>query len=490
MRRDILLTASVILLIGGFYLATLRPGQDWGDDFGLYLAHARNLVEGRPYDDTGYVYNRHNPSVAPRTYPPVYPLLLAPVYAAFGLNLTAMKVFNAILFMGFLTVLAVGARRKLSLRATLGVLLFVGLNPFLWELKDRLLSEVAFLLFAYLALLLMQLASEPERGRRAGLWLGLLAGLAAALAFGTRTVGVALVPGWLVQQVIRRRGLPGLPALAGTACFVLGVLLQKALFPTDVSYGDQLVLDGWLYLGNVGMLFKMMGGFLSNGYLGAGNWLVVGLVGVLTGVGIASRVSRGTTVDEWFTLFSVLLLVIWPYAGNPRYLVPLFPLLALYTVEGLAVLRNSRFQRAALPATVALGLTVLASYAGRYSRLDFGPIREGPCTPDAEALFDFARTHTTADDLFLFSKPKAFALFTGRRAAAHDAPDDAAMWDYVREAGVTHVVVCRGFRASASVLGELVDRRRDAFTEVYRNDQFTVYRLVSSPSGTSLSSRP
>src|SRR5689334_21022175 len=106
MPKQVFLIMGTIVAFGGAYLATLRAGQEWGDDFGLYVAHARNIVEGRPYDDTGYIYNPQNAVVSPRSYPPVFPLLLAPVYRLRGLDLTAMKAFVVLLFAATLGVLA------------------------------------------------------------------------------------------------------------------------------------------------------------------------------------------------------------------------------------------------------------------------------------------------------------------------------------------------------------------------------------------------
>ena len=57
-------TASLCALpIGMFYLATIRDGHDWGDDFSMYIRHAQNLARGEPYAETGYIYNPQNPAV-------------------------------------------------------------------------------------------------------------------------------------------------------------------------------------------------------------------------------------------------------------------------------------------------------------------------------------------------------------------------------------------------------------------------------------------
>src|SRR4030067_807201 len=80
----------LILAIGLFYFMTIRDGHDWGGDFAMYIHHAKNIVEGEKYSDTGYVYNPDNP-ISPRTYPPIFPILLTPVYKLYGLDLNLMK---------------------------------------------------------------------------------------------------------------------------------------------------------------------------------------------------------------------------------------------------------------------------------------------------------------------------------------------------------------------------------------------------------------
>jgi hypothetical protein len=84
------LAADAILVVACvFQLLSIRDGQPWGDDFAQYIAHARNLVEGRPYGDVGVL--RAGQFLGPAEYPPVFPLMLAPVYCLFGPNLTAQS---------------------------------------------------------------------------------------------------------------------------------------------------------------------------------------------------------------------------------------------------------------------------------------------------------------------------------------------------------------------------------------------------------------
>src|SRR5690242_8911143 len=78
---------GIILIVAAVYLTHLAPGHNFrDDDFGAYVMHAGNLAEGRPYTAIHYIANPKTLWLAPpEGYPPVYPLLLAPVYRVLGL---------------------------------------------------------------------------------------------------------------------------------------------------------------------------------------------------------------------------------------------------------------------------------------------------------------------------------------------------------------------------------------------------------------------
>src|ERR1700746_244095 len=72
---------AVIAIIAVAYLATLTGGHPiLGGDYAAYIMHASNLAEGRPYADLHFIPNPEAMWFIPANgYPPVYPLLLAPI---------------------------------------------------------------------------------------------------------------------------------------------------------------------------------------------------------------------------------------------------------------------------------------------------------------------------------------------------------------------------------------------------------------------------
>jgi hypothetical protein len=45
----------LLITIAIFHAVTIRQGHIWADDFAMYIHHAQNIVEGRPYAQTGYL---------------------------------------------------------------------------------------------------------------------------------------------------------------------------------------------------------------------------------------------------------------------------------------------------------------------------------------------------------------------------------------------------------------------------------------------------
>jgi len=131
------LTWAVVAAISSPYFFGLTPGHVFGqDDFAAYVMHATNLVEGRPYSTIRYVHNPQAPWVSPvNGYPPVYPLLLAPVYRLRELDLHAMKVLTVFTFVMFLVAFAAWSKPVLSPHMRTVAVALVGFEPSLLELS-------------------------------------------------------------------------------------------------------------------------------------------------------------------------------------------------------------------------------------------------------------------------------------------------------------------------------------------------------------------
>jgi 4-amino-4-deoxy-L-arabinose transferase-like glycosyltransferase len=464
------------------HLAALSggPGPGYGDDWALYVLHARNLVEGRPYADTGFLVNPLDPWFSPQRYPPGFPLLLAPVYAAAGLDFRALKWVVVLGLAGALLLLARLARRELPPTAAAGVVLLAGLHPFVWTFRDDLLPDLPFTFLCLLALVPIARAAAPglRPAERAGWCAAALACTAAALA--VRSIGVALVPTLAVVLLLRARR-PGRALLAGG---VAGAVLLAALLVLSPAgsaylrqlqglvavYGPSLLVPDARRVRGVGFA---LGQLWSNGYSETAARGVALCTLLLAAWGLAPRLRRPEAHDVFFFayLFAVLL---WP-AANPRYFLPVLPLYVLYGVLGArrAWLGGGRPGRAA---AAAAAVAVAVTFAARYASLAASRPGDGSPTPATAALYRHLRAHTPPDARFMVARPRALALYAGRAAAPpprHSTPDSASL-AFLDRAGIGYVVV----RAGADDTRPLVERNPGRFRRVYANPEFELFRTL------------
>jgi hypothetical protein len=474
------------LLIGLFYLTTIREGHDWGDDFSMYIGHAQNLAHGEPYAETGYIYNPQNPAVGPRTYPPGFPFLLAPVIRMFGLDLRPMKILVIGFFAGSLLVMVPLFRSVLPPPYVAALVLVVGLNPFFWEFKDHILSDLPFLFFALLSLLLFTQADAPDAswGRRATL--AVLSGVAAYTAYATRPLALTLIPCFIAHDLGRYRSVTTNAAAASAVAVALAGV-QHVVWFNDSSDFDLVSNSLAAAQSNVPAYLRALSDLWENGYSDSLRKLAFLGVGALAAFGYVSSLRAGVSVFHLFPMLYLAPVILWPSFQGTRFLIPIVPFYFHHCLLGVrrmdaAVERRAGSRNAVLVVFLA---AVLGSYASRYSTLQFGPLREGIAKRESSELFEFVKTTTDPRDVFVFSRPRALALLTGRRASGGYSPADACrLWQYMREIGASHVITGPDpdpFNADAVYLRGFVSQFPNDLRRVMANGDVAVYRIERDP---------
>ena len=237
-KSDILIVL-LVLCIGGFYIATIRDGHNWGGDFSMYIHHAKNIAEGIEYHDTGYIYNPFVPSWSPRAYPPIFPILLSPIYALFALDLRVMKIEIILFFLLFLYCFYLNFRTRLPLAYVFAAILTIGCNPFFWDFKDNVLSDIPFLFWVTLSLLLIQRAYDEPKPKGLRILQSIAIGFFIYLALGTRTIGIVLLPCLIIFDLIKSRKFSRTASIA-TLTTLLLLAFQGLFFSGSNDYLDQL----------------------------------------------------------------------------------------------------------------------------------------------------------------------------------------------------------------------------------------------------------
>ena len=471
----------LVVAIGAFHALTLREGHDWGDDFAMYIAHAKNLVEGRPYADTGYIDNPATPLYAPVAYPPVFPLLLTPVYFARGLDLRSMKLVVVLFLVLALATTARLFREDLSPPSLLLLLATLGLNPYLWIVKDHVIADLPFLFFALASLLLMhRSAARPATSPGPAIGRGVLIGLVAYLAYGTRSLGLVLLPCLVVHDLVVQRRIRRETAVA-LVVFAVAAALQIAVAPagSGASHVPWFSVAPWELARQAVRYGRSLRLFWDNGHSLVLTGGVIAGTALLALAGLAARLRRRVTVFEIFVLLYPLPILSFMGFQGMRYLIPLMPFYLFYALWAIERLRVSRpaWARLVLVAWVAvIGLT----YGLRYPGMSWGALREGVGAPTSIELFDYISTQTEPTAVFVFRRPRALALFGERRAATYsrEPESDDDIWSFLTRIHATHLVVQR---LEIPHWKSFVVRHHQALEITFSNESFTVYRIARPP---------
>lgn len=464
---------SAILAV---HCATLRQGHIWGDDFALYIHHAKNIADHAPYTATGFIYNPQIPAYSPRSYPPVFPLMLAPLVQRFGINVMPMKMEQIAIF--FLTLIVVFAlwRAELGLHYALALVAILGFSPVFVGFKENVLSDLPFLLFFYLVALLV--TSMPAAGRW-WLWAPLI-GVALYAAMGTRSAGIALPAGLALYDVARCRKIRGVTIAALGICIGLTFAQRRLTGFIAGSYLEQTRWISWhSILRNVWEYSRALPGFWVGSVHQAFSYVVLVPVLALTLAGLYLNRGRGITIVEALLLPYGAIILLWPFSAGGRLAFPFIPwavFLALRGSRQVAAAWNPGY------AITVLLLLLAGPNIEAYHKMDFGPIYEDAGLAEFGELCRVVRNHTDPGDVFICYRPRSLALYTDREASTYNyLGTDTELWQWSREIHASYLITTTAYDKDGGFLQRFVDQYPASLTLTYRNPKFSLYRIRSIP---------
>ena len=473
---------AVVLLVALAlaFLLTMRAGHDWGDDFALYLHHARNLAEGKPYASVGLIDNPNVPHLGPLFYPPGFPWMLAPAVRIYGLNFTLLKAEMVLTFVLGLLFCFLLFEERLPPAWTLSAIALIGANPVFWKRSTEVLADYPFLMVAYGGLWLIHAVYRRTKDQPP-LWMAVPFGAAIYLAYAVKPHGIAVAGAFAIYELLRARRIR--PILPVTACVAAaGAVAQLMLVGRDSRYTLFNFSPKWLACSVAGNVKGYREWWLT-GYVPASSYILFAAVVALTALGIWRSRRAGIRVYDLFALLYMLVVIAYPVVVE-RYLIPVVPVLMLYLVIGLRDFTEAMPAAGARAVLAGAAAAAVFSYGTIYAKADRGPIREGIFDPDFAALCRYIKTRTPPGSRIVFRKPRLLTLVTDRPAAVyHEPADRAELWAFLHSIGASYVIVAdlpqEEMASDRTYLRPFVSTYRDRLLSVYRNPHYELFRICT-----------
>jgi hypothetical protein len=507
------LTALFLTTIFLLHLFTIRPGLDWGDDFAIYLSHAINIANHRPYADTGYLVNPYFYGYAPAAYPPGFPLMLAPLMLVCPPAGSLPDLFPYKLFVTLCLILALWLidrllRDDLPIYARFAVLAGVALTPYILGFKNAIVSDIPFMAAAFAALLLARRAEEDGLTHKQQMTRAALAALVMFFAAQVRSIGAVLPVAFIVAQLIRHRRITPQASITFVV-YTLGAILFSLLKVSNDSYFSVLGVYRESFFDTVGAQLQYIPRFHGtaleriwlNPWTAKVLWPVfdedravaIDSVGIgialaqvmtllcvlLAGAGLILRLRPALRSVEMYFIAYYGVLLIYPTPQDYRLLIPIIPLFFFYVAVALKALVLSKKLR---PIGVMLSITIvgvtLACFISYYPHVQRESVPNDLTAPDAQQALDFIKQNTQPADRILCSKPRAVALFAQRYAtplAWSEDPEYA--WNQVRTLRPRYLFLGKQFIDNEQVMLPWAYHFKNVFTPVFRNERYTIFRI-------------
>jgi len=460
----------LILLSLPLFFINIQDHHGWGDDFALYLNGAMNLAHGIPLQHNTWIFNPGNTVYSPPSYPPGYSVLLWPVVSRVGISFRHLCYFNSFLYLLLMFVSYGWYRTYTGRTAAICMSVMTVYSGYMVSFKSEVLADVPCLLFIMLYLTIRE-------SRRHIRYRYLLLIITAFAAIEIRSQAILLLPAeglvWLVTVVstIRQKKQGQLrnilrqpavlvisitlllhfivshvlvPATAGTTQFYFHIFRQ-ALHQSSPSFLWEKLKD------TIGIVTAMpWPGWYAAPASGIAAFIRAVLFWAILIPFIIRMVRRPSLADSFFALM-LFMLLFYP-CRDPRYFLPLFPVAAVYlyfTVRTLCIMLPRLH-----PATIAIPITIVYFMADYNTLLHAAtaPISGGIMEQREKDAFGYISSHVAYADVILFTKPRALALFTGRRTVNlswYLSP--AADKPFLDSIGVKYVLTLQGFDDAAFI---------------------------------------
>lgn len=486
-KRAALILMAVLIILGFIAIFALEKGHTWGDDFAMYILQAQAITHFDLKDlmeKSGFCFANSETFIGPLSYPWGFPCLLSIIVGIFGLNLFAMKVYMILFFLLGLLVTAIMFKNSLGTYLTILLIGCLGLNPFMLQFVNNILSDYPYFFFSLLAVYLIQRMYFERKDISHKIFDRVLIGAIIFSCYSIRSNGIVLLSLLFIVQCVElewcnisklhsriwKSWFEILPYII----FGLAVIISNQFLPQDITHVAILKslntgLIEEIVTQNIVYYFVLV---LPTEFFHGKYAMMVYLITVLLVlIGLTIRAKK----DYHYFIFMASTLgvyLIWPSYQGLRYFIPLLPFYLyffFYGVKYLSELIRPKNKLHLLPAAVGLCLLVYFS-SGSLPHLKCAMNEnavDGPFDAHTSQMTNFLIKYTSKDSIYFFFKPRILMLLTNHKAALKSQPADMAY-----------------FQPSYGIFlkplnGEMMYLWRD-YRIAFENEKYVVYKVSQS----------
>lgn len=477
-RYSPLLLLLPIAILG---LGMVSAGHQLGGDFSLYLRQAKSICVGDPsevFQDMRQMLELATDKMySPTLYPWGFPLLIAPVYALFGMNFYIYKFLQLIFVLSGLFFLY----KNLSKQPGFGmqawiIAFFVGIQPLLLLHVNHVLSEPSYFCFVMISWWATRSVNpKVTSGKKRVVQ---MIGLGALLIFTAQirtegfllllAVGISWLPLWMGMK--RGRYTLLLPFITALILFLVLNIFLPSGFLRHLDHTSGLTVER--VLSNVQFYFRSLNQFFPFEH-SAGVFIFL----LLASAGIIGRL-KSDLFEAGFLVSSIVLFLIWPHQ-NTRHMLSIFPFMLYFFVRGIDLFKVVFFKKLSLSfclvaflAFARLPVSFAAAGLNGWSYFQEPAVPGGVYAPDYQNLVMEVKKRVAPHERIAFAHSRMLYLSTDRLTFPKFGPVEEIKRD------VDWYIFCienEDYFQYNSIQMELY---KQCFKEVYRNNSYILYEVA------------
>lgn len=477
------LILCIIALLSSLY--GIADTHFWGDDFSQYIAQARALVEGNVkewYEHNCFTIEHSMKGLGSSVYPWGTSILIAPIYAVWGINYIPYQVFMSICFVCSIAAIYIFLTRRGVEHKF--IILICGLtifNSHFLCLTKMVLSDIPCFFFTVCTWIYMDKYINLRNVTNA-----MLIGIFAFLAFSTRTMALSLLVAMAIVDLIYF--IKGIKYKTITAKIIvvmclpylvfmsLQIILSCALPKGGLTYLDYFSVNAKAILSNIIYYCKEIVLFFSQD-LSKGKVLIGILLipsAILFCQGYIKRIKHLDCLAIYFIIMYAMLCV-YSFRQGTRFILSFFPIILLCVYYGINIAKEHISDKTSILFKLCINscymICIICMILGGWSIVRgitaSAKKEEAVNSEDALAVYSYLNTYLKKEDVVVFFKPRALCLYTDVYAYTNelDSLEDLRDVDYILN------------YTNDKSFEEFISSHLESLQLQYNNEQFYLYSV-------------